>query len=326
MSRAGSTERTFQPSDNRTLLGRLREQVRRLEGEAARSLAGPLGVTSRVPRDAEVSGQPMGMCPRPRPGASASFQSASTEPASASGAPCGWDLGEPACDRLFPRGCLDPAGLIELKPAGHGDWPATLAFAACLAVRRLVGAGGAGRGRAGPVLWCTTAPFVAEHGRLHGHGLGALGLAPEALITVDAPREADALWVLEQGLRSRALSLVVGMLREVPLTPSRRLGLAAAAGETPALLLTLPASAPAPSARARLRIGRLPSAPHPIDPRAFGAPRFRLALERCRQAPSAVETGSFDLEWCDVTYRFHLAPGVADRALAAPDARSRARG
>ena len=65
---------------------------------------------------------------------------------------------------------------------------------------------------------------------------------------VEAPSEADALWVLEEGLGAGNLSLVIGQVKEVDLTPSRRLGLAAAAGSTPALVLTLPTSPPAPAA------------------------------------------------------------------------------
>lgn len=298
---------------NLHVLDRLKEQVRRLEGNAARPLDAGMRTTKSSP-GMEASGHPLGTCPRPRSGVSM--------PPSPT---TGWTLDEVALDSLLPGHGLDPASLIELKPGDHGDWPATLAFAACLAVRRLRGLADASPRPAGPVLWCATRPLLLEHGRMHGRGLAALGLAPETLIAVEAPREADGLWVLEEGLRSRALSLVVGVLGDVPLTPSRRLGLAAAAGETPALLLTLPAGAAAPSAALRFRLRRLPSAPHPFDPKALGAPRFRLALERCRQAPSSVGS-SFDLEWCHVTYRFHLASGVADRAAAASFSGERARG
>ena len=172
-----------------------------------------------------------------------------------------------------------------------------------------------------PMLWCATSPLVAEHGRLNGQGLAGLGLAPDALIAVEAAREADALWALEEGLRSGVLSLAVGVLTEIGLTPSRRLGLAAAAGRTAALLLTLPGSSPVPTAALRLRLKRLPSAPHPFDPKAPGAPRIRLTVERSRGAPPAVETLSLELEWCDVTHRFRMAAGMADRAHATAVAR-----
>ena len=298
--------------DNRHVIALLKEQVRRLEGSAARPL--DVGMAAaKLPRGMEASGRPPGICPRPRSGVSMPLSRTA-----------GWTFNEAAVDGLLPGNGLDPASLVELKPGDHGDWPAALAFAACLAVRRLRGLASSGSRPSGPVLWCATRSLLFEHGRLHGQGLAALGLPPEQLIAVEIPREADALWVIEEALRSRALSLVVGVVRDVPLTPSRRLGLAAATGATPALLLTSPMGAPAPSAALRFRLRRLPSAPHPFDAKAPGAPRFRLVLERCRQAPSSLES-SFDLEWCDVTYRFHLASGMAARAAAAPFSRKRAR-
>jgi hypothetical protein len=234
-----------------------------------------------------------------------------------------WTLGEATFDACLPGGCLDPAGLIELKPMSHGDWPVTLMFAACLAVRRQRVAS-AYRKASAPVLWCTTSHFRAEHGGLYGPGLMDLGLSPETLVLVDASRETDALWAIEEGLRSKTLSLVVGLIKEAGLTPSRRLGLATSASETPALLLTSPSGPSAPSAALRLRLQRAPAPSHPLDARAPGAARLRLTLERCRGAPAMVEERTFDLEWCDVTYRFRMAADVADRAYRAPQAGQRA--
>ncbi len=309
--------------DRRRLLNSLGAQVRALEGEAARWLVGSADEPSCLPRGAETSGHAPGTTHRPRPDV---FASPLSPLASAP-----WTLGEAAFDACLPGGGLDPAGLIELKPGDHGDWPATLAFAVCLAVRRQLGPldrksepDGARLMPPKPVLCCTTPRFTAEHGRLHGPGLAGLGLPSDAVIMVDAPREADALWVLEEGLRSGGISLAVGFLKEVDLTPSRRLGLAASAGRAPALLLTPPSSPPAPSASLRLRLRRLPGASHPLDRRAPGASRVRLTLERCRGASLAAEALSLDLEWCDVTYRFRLAADVADRAHATQDARHRA--
>jgi len=265
---------------------------------------------------------------RPRPDVSASTLSPLVPQARADA----WTLGEAAFDDGLPGGGLDTAGIVELKPGDHGDWPTTLAFALCLTVRRHLTSlrkGGSelddARDAPGkPVLWCTTPRFASEHGRLYGAGLAGLGLPPASVIMVDAPRESDALWALEEGLRSGGISLAVGLLKEVDLTPSRRLGLAASAGRTPGLLLTPPSSPPAPSASLRLRLRRLPGAPHFLDRRAPGAPRLRLTLERCRGSPLSAEAPSLDLEWCDVTYRFRLVADVADRAHAAPGARQRA--
>lgn len=307
--------------DRRRLIESLGTQVRALEGGAA-------GERSCEPRGAEVSGHAPGTIHRPRPDVSASSFSPFVPRAPADA----WTLGEAAFDDCLPGGGLDTTGIVELKPGDYGDWPTTLAFALCLTVRRHLtspGTGGSalGDGRNAPgkrVLWCTTPRFASEHGRLYGAGLDGLGLSPADLIMVDAPRESDALWALEEGLRSGGVALVVGLLKGVDLTPSRRLGLAASAGRTPGLLLTPPSSPPAPSASLRLRLRRLPGAPHPLDRRAPGAPRLRLTLERCRGSPLAAEALSLDLEWCDVTCRFRLVADVADRAHAAPGSWQRA--
>jgi protein ImuA len=309
--------------DRRRLIENLGAQVRALEGGSA-------GERSYDPRGAEVPGHAPGAMRRPRPDVSAS--SPSLSPFFPQARADAWTLGEAAFDACLPGGSLDTAGIVELKPGDYGDWPTTLAFALCLTVRRhlaLLGRGGSALGDARqalgkPVLWCTTPRFASEHGRLYGAGLDGLGLSPAGLIMVDAPRESDVLWALEEGLRSGGVALAVGLLKGVDLTPSRRLGLAASAGRTPGLLLTPPSSPPAPSASLRLRLRRLPGAPHPLDRRAPGAPRVRLTLERCRGASLAAETLSLDLEWCDVTCRFRLVADVADRAHAAPNSRQRA--
>ncbi|MGE3915584.1 MAG: hypothetical protein AB7F78_07795 [Hyphomicrobiaceae bacterium] len=228
----------------------------------------------------------------------------------------------------MPEGGLDPAALVELKPGNHGDWPAVLAFAICLAVRRRCV--GQSPGNAAdtavlrPVLWCATPAAVTEHGRLYGRGLSALGLVPDALILAEAPREIDALWVLEEGLRSGCLSLAAAPLKEVGLTPARRLALAAAAGGAACVLLTLPGGAPTLAASLRLRVRRRASAVHPLEPRAPGGRSFQVAIERCRGVPTAVETSPFDLEWCDVTYRFRLVSGLAHGASRSAEAGQRA--
>ncbi|MDX2158081.1 MAG: hypothetical protein SFW09_16395 [Hyphomicrobiaceae bacterium] len=175
------------------------------------------------------------------------------------------------------------------------------------------------------MLWCLPAGFSVEHGGLYGRGLADLGLEGDSMIVVEAARQADTLWALEEGLRSGALSLAIGVLESVALTPSRRLGLASAASQTSSLLLTHPASVPAPAAGLRLRLGRLPSGRHDLDLRAPGPPRLGLVVERCRGGPPASEGFAVELEWCDDTYCFRMAAGLADRAHATPVARSRAR-
>jgi protein ImuA len=331
------------PADDRTLSSRatrhallegLRVRIRAIErhptglAEAASGWEQPAASHSKTgpeaPRryidmpsglyGAAAVGLPPRMLQQPQPTVSAPF-SRPLRPAR----PAAWTLGEPAFDTILPDGGLDPAALHEIKPASHGDWPAAVVFAAALATRRLQDDEQSSR----PILWCLPADFSREHGGLNGQGLAHLGLLPGRLVIVEARRPADVLWSLEEGIRSGSLAMAVGLLREVDLTASRRLGLAAGRACTPALLVTHPASAPTPSATLRLRVSRLPGGPHPFDSRAPGAPRFGLAIERCRGGNGRHEDFSVELEWCDVAHRFHLAAGLAGRAHATSIPRQR---
>jgi protein ImuA len=233
-----------------------------------------------------------------------------------------WVLGAPEFDSRLGAG-LNAASLHEVKAAPQeigvtaGDWAAALGFTLRLAVRRLEGLSASSSG-SGPasVLWCWPSQFAREIGAPYGRGLGALGISPSAWLFVETARASEALWAMEEGLRSQSLALVVGVLGEAELTPARRLSLMAAEHATPCLLVTDPRLSAAGSTATRWRVGRCSSAAHPFDASAPGATRYTVALERCRHRPMAREKGALQLEWSDETYRFHMAAAVADRALA----------
>lgn len=232
-----------------------------------------------------------------------------------------WRLGADEVDVLLGPDGLEIGGVHEVKPALHGPgvswaatWAAAFAFSLALGIRR--SAMDAGRAQS-PILCCRPAALANELGGLYGPGLRALGLTPDRLVIVETANAADTLWAMEEGLRSGSLALVLGLLETVPLTPARRLALAAAAHRSPCLLLTHPRAEATAATATRWRIGPAPSAPHPFDRNAPGAPRFTVDLERCRAQPLSVAKASFSLEWCDEALCFRLAPGVADRADAA---------
>lgn len=167
------------------------------------------------------------------------------------------------------------------------------------------------------VLVCAPAVYDAEFGAVYGPGLSVFGIDPERLLIVSPKRTEDALWALEEGLRSGALAAVIGHLDDVALTPARRLALAAAETRTPCLLLTHPRSTPAGATATRWRVSPCPSAPHPLVAGAPGALRFAVSLERCRSAPPLSTDCRFVLEWCDETFRLRLVSKLSDRASAA---------
>ena len=234
-----------------------------------------------------------------------------------------WQFGSREADRRLSPPGLETSALHEVKPVrlgsgtADGDWSAALGFSLRLSVRRLHALAADGRSAKPWALWCWPKVLAGELGRPTAAGLIRLGLDPNRLIIVETARASETLLALEEALKSKSLSLVLGVLDDVALTPARRLSLAAAAGKTPCLLVTHAASPPAGATATRWRIKRAISGPHAFDPRAPGNPRFVIDLERCRSHHAHAGLPPLTLEWSDETHRFAVAAGLADHAFAA---------
>ncbi len=200
-------------------------------------------------------------------------------------------------------------GVHELAEAAFGDHPAAAGLAAAAL---------AAHARPGPILWITEARAAREHGALSARGAEAMGLDPGRLLEIRAPRALDALWSVEEALRSGAVAAVVAEIADPAapdFTQTRRLALAAEARGVPALLLLSHAREGATAATARWRVAAAPSAPDPYDPEAPGRPRWRLALARASTAPGAVGRRHL-MEFDDATLSLRLADRLAARPAA----------
>lgn len=194
---------------------------------------------------------------------------------------------------LFPE---RPAPLEEACAAGPRDGAALMAFALS---RRLEGDGR-------PVLMTATRAWLGEHGRPYGPGLPGA-----ALILAPVNTAAEALWTLEQALRSGAVSLALGAVDAATLTQTRRLDFAAKQGGSVGLVLPRGLDGLS-AARRRWRISTLASAVDPDDVKAPGAARLTAELVRGR----GERPGAWMLEQDDETHRLRLADRLADRGQA----------
>lgn len=172
-----------------------------------------------------------------------------------------------------------------------------------------------------PVVLAATTAWLREQGRWFRDGLKMLGLPDDRLLMVEASRDGQILWALEEALRSNAVAGVVAAVDTLTLLASRRLDLAAREAKATCLLLRTREPKDISAARRRWRIVPAPSAPHPYDPDAPGAPRLKAVLTRSRGEPP----GDWILEWDDEAHRFRLAAGLADHGLV-PDGRTVAAG
>jgi len=212
-------------------------------------------------------------------------------------------------DSHLPDGGLACGALHEIVPAAEGCIAAAFGFIAAILGRL-----------AYPLLFVMPAyglrPY-RPHGRLHGHGLNALGLDPGRLILVETAHRKETLWAMEEAVRSAAPAAVVGVIDTLDLKLSQRLHLAATEAGLPVFLLRpAPPSPPSPAsgggwgggsaAATRWRIG---TATARRD--RFGLvtqPRWHLQLERCRNG----RPGEWVVEYDHVAHRFSLAAALAD--------------
>jgi protein ImuA len=162
-----------------------------------------------------------------------------------------------------------------------------------------------------PILWVQDRLSRKEAGRVALAGMRA----DRPVIMVDLSRAADVLWAMEDGLRCRSLGAVIGEIWGDPpsldFTATKRLALRAEAADVSCWLIRRAASPDLSAARERWRIASLPSAPHPYDPQAPGAPRWSLDLFRARHAKPGLWVATYDR----AANRVDLAAPARDRAV-----------
>ncbi|MEO0914505.1 MAG: hypothetical protein AAFY59_16230, partial [Pseudomonadota bacterium] len=162
---------------------------------------------------------------------------------------------------------LIPApGLTLLQGRAHeACGPARISFALMLA-----------QVTAGPVLWIR---LSHAEGQLTGDGIRDW-IEPGRIIFVTPDRPRDLFWAAEEALRSGAAPLTILELTESPpLTPVRRLHLAAeSAGTRPTLLLLTPGEGGAQGIETRWYTEPAPGWATPAGQPAWGVTRTRARL------------------------------------------------
>ena len=236
-------------------------------------------------------------------------------------------LGIPVIDNVLGGG-LGCGALHEIAAAREAELAAATGFALALSGRRDGGAPRSpfpvrrpmARGARAPafssptarsVIWIADDLSLAESGVPYGPGLDETGIAPEQLIRVATARGRDVLWAMEEALRCRAVGVVIGEMRAsgIDQVATRRLSLAAAAGDRLGLILRSAPDVEPSAAATRWIVGAaLPSSPMPFSARSdrrrgVGPPRLAARLVRNRRG----HLGAWIVEWNSVEQRFELA-------------------
>ncbi|RYY39057.1 MAG: Error-prone repair protein ImuA [Chitinophagaceae bacterium] len=190
-------------------------------------------------------------------------------------------------NNAFPNGVFPRAALHEFICADAEGAAASAGFISGLLPSFLKG------GNA--VLW------VGSRRTLYPPALRAFGVAPEQVLFLDGLREKDIPWALAEALKCSALGAVVGELRQLSFTDSRRFQLAIESSSVPLFVLRRTQKAGSTTAVCRWQITPLASDPEEGLP-GLGAPRWRVRLLKVRSG----QPGSWDVEWS--SQRFRVLP------------------
>jgi protein ImuA len=222
-------------------------------------------------------------------------------------------LGLPAVDALLAGG-LALRALHEVVPGAAAHLGASFGFALAIAAQAVRHA------HAPYALWIETDYAALEGGKPYGIGLDSFGLSMDRLLILRVARPIDALWGFEEALKSPALAAVITELPEsgaaADLTATRRLSLAARAGNGIGLLLRHRKSPVPTTAMTRWEVGAAPTERDRFG--GFGRTAFDLSLTRNRRG----RCGRFIVHWDHERGSFipqALSLGLAETAYDRPD-------
>jgi len=123
-----------------------------------------------------------------------------------------------------------------------------------------------------------------EMGLPYGPGLAAFGLDPARLVVGRMQRIADLLWAIEEAAACQAVAAVIADIarhhKALDFTTSRRLAMRARAAGTAIFVVRYGREREASATHLRWHVAPAPSAPFAFDPRAPGAARLAVTLEK----------------------------------------------
>jgi len=121
-------------------------------------------------------------------------------------------LGLGEMERAFPNGCFPVSGLHEFICDTPEGAAASNGFISAL-LTPLMQSGGVALG-------------ISTSRKLFPPALKRFGLVPDRVIFIDLKKEQEVLWAMEESLKCEGLAAVVGDIKELDFTASRRFQLA----------------------------------------------------------------------------------------------------
>jgi len=186
----------------------------------------------------------------------------------------------PICG-AFPSGSFPVGAVHEFISTDDGDAACTSGFLAGLLSSLM--------GDHGTALW------IGASRTIFPPALKEYGVQPDRVVFVDVKKEKDMMWAMDEALKCSALTAVIGEMREITFTGSRRLQLAVEQSQVTGFLLRKGVRKLNTTACvSRWKVTTLPSELIDGLP-GVGFPQWRVELLRIRNGRS----GAWHLKWVD---------------------------
>ncbi len=185
----------------------------------------------------------------------------------------------------FPNASFPLGVLHEFLSDKLEDASATSGFVSALLAKLM--------GNNGAVLW------ISSCRKIFPPALRAFGIQPDRFIFIDLKNEREVIWAMDEALKCGALTAVVGEIREISFTESKRLQLAVEHSQVTGFILRNNFRKLSTTASvSRWRITSLPSESIGELP-GIGYPKWRVELMRIRNG----RPGSWDIQWIDERFQ-----------------------
>ncbi len=191
------------------------------------------------------------------------------------------DVGLEPLKDAFPNGSFPLGAVHEFLSARAEDSASTGGFISGLLASLM--------GNGGTVLW------ISSSRTLFPPALKNFGLEPDRFIFIDLQKEKEVMWAMEEALKCEALSAVVGEIREIDFTASRRLQLAVEQSRVTGFILRNKyRNLNTTACVSRWKITPLSSESVDELP-GIGFPKWKVELVRMRNGKSGV----WDIQWVE---------------------------
>lgn len=186
-----------------------------------------------------------------------------------------------AMKNAFPNAVFPLGAVHELIAESAEDATATSGFIAAILASIMQ--------KGGTSIWINGSPSIFPP------ALKSFGIRPENIIFIYLKKEKDILWVMEEALKCKGLSAVIGELQDLSFTASRRLQLAIEQSQATGFIVRRnPRSLNTSACLARWKITSLPSQ-LPANMPGVGFRRWNAELLKVRNGKPA----SWQIEFVD---------------------------